>query len=145
MSLNGSQNFASTEDTPPSSANAASAPVFDKRAPGIERFADRYMHRDQLMSSAHDRLMSSHHDRLMASGNRTSYMKPPPGITQPPNDGVNPANVSAALADYERKKVMASKGAVVSQGIAPWHGMAYGTMIDLCCVHMYNFSDYNLV
>lgn len=80
------------------------------RAPGIERLADRLrVGGTRLMASHHDRLMSSHHDRLMSSGTG-AVMKPPPGINQPPNQAVTPQNVSAALADYERKKVMANKG-----------------------------------
>ena len=108
MSLNASR----------SSMNEASASAasegYDAKAPGIERFANRLMSNERLMASANDRLMSSQNDRLMSSVNRSSgLVKPPPGITQPPNGAVNPANVTAALADYERKKVMATKGIIL--------------------------------
>lgn len=111
MSLNASRGSVS-EAAAVSMNGAADIPVFDKKAPGIERLADRLLTNDRLMASANDRLMSSQSDRLMASANRGSggILKPPPGITQPPSDAVNPANVTAALADYERKKVMATKG-----------------------------------
>jgi len=101
----------SVSEAAAASMNGSSDLMYDKKAPGIERLADRMLNNDRLMASAHDRLMSSQNERLMASANRNSLMKPPPGLVQPaPNGGaVNPANVSAALADYERKKVMASK------------------------------------
>lgn len=112
MSLNASRGSVSEAAAVNASMNNSSGDlVFDKKAPGIERLAERMLNNDRLMASAHDRLMSSQNDRLMASANRCSnLMKPPPGLTQPPNGAVNPANVTAALADYERKKVMASKG-----------------------------------
>ena len=79
----------------------------DMKAPGIERLADRMLNQERLMASAHDRLMSSHHDRLLTSSGRLASVKPPPGLGQP---SMNAAGVAAALADYERKKVMASRG-----------------------------------
>ena len=110
MSLNASRG--SVSEAAAASMNSSSDLMYDKKAPGIERLSDRMLNNDRLMASAHVRLMSSQSERLMASANRNSLMKPPPGLVQPaPNGGaVNPANVSAALADYERKKVMASKG-----------------------------------
>ena len=110
MSLNASRG--SVSEAAAASMNGGSDLMYDKKAPGIERLADRMLNNDRLMASAHDRLMTSQNDRLMASANRnSSLMKPPPGLSaQPPNGAVNPANVTAALADYERKKVMASKG-----------------------------------
>ncbi|XP_067932414.1 protein bicaudal C homolog 1-like isoform X2 [Watersipora subatra] len=91
-------------------ATGAADSRYDAKAPGIERLANRMMKNDRLMSSGNDHLMSSQNELLMASANRgAGAVKPPPGITQPPNGAVNPANVTAALADYERKKVMATK------------------------------------
>jgi len=93
--------------------------MLDKKAPGIERLADRFRTNDRLMASAGEHLMTPHNDRLSSQNDRlltsSSGMKPPPGISQPPNMAVTPANVSAALADYERKKVMASKGNASSE------------------------------
>lgn len=107
MSLNASRGSVSDAAT----VNNNSEPGYDVKAPGIERLANRMMTNERLMASANDRLMSSQNDRLMASANRGGgLVKPPPGINQPPNGAVNPANVTAALADYERKKVMATKG-----------------------------------
>lgn len=107
MSLNASRGSVSEA----AAVNGPADAGYDAKAPGIERLASRMMTNERLMASAHDRLMSSQNDRLMASANRGSALvKPPPGITQPPNGAVNPANVTAALADYERKKVMATKG-----------------------------------
>lgn len=103
MSLNASRG--SVSEAAVNSMTGAADAMFDKKAPGIERHADR------LLTTANEQLMSSYNDRLMASASRSSgLMKPPPGLTQPPDGAVNPANVPAALADYERKKVMASKG-----------------------------------
>lgn len=111
MSLNASRG--SVSEAAAAAMNGGDDSMFDKKTMGIERLANRLLSNDRLMASANDRLMSSqNNDRLMASANRGNgaSMKPPPGIAQPPNGAVNPANVSAALADYERKKVMATKG-----------------------------------
>lgn len=123
MSLNGSQHSgANPNGEIPLNPDMG----LDKKAPGIERLADRLLTQERLNASAHDRLMSSHNDRLMASG---TLMKPPPGLCQPYDGAVNPANISAALADYERKKVMASKGRYQIPSVACYNTLRPYNMI----------------